>query len=160
MITKYNHFFFLSLTLLWYDCFKIFFVIYYLFLNATYITVHQKLAADIPFLSGGLLSWVFQRPFGSVKSESHSVKSHSLWPSGLQPARLLCPWSSPGKNTGVCCLSFFRGSSQPWIEPRETYKFIEKSSYTFIFQNQGMLAAEKCSLLSISYCMKPECFRK
>ena len=25
----------------------------------------------------------------------------SLWPHGLQPARLLCPWDSPGKNTGV-----------------------------------------------------------
>ena len=27
--------------------------------------------------------------------------SDSLWPHGLQPTRLLCPWSSPGKNTGV-----------------------------------------------------------
>ena len=24
-------------------------------------------------------------------------------PRGLQPARLLCPWNSPGKNTGVGC---------------------------------------------------------
>jgi len=24
-------------------------------------------------------------------------------PCGLQPARLLCPWGSPGKNTGVDC---------------------------------------------------------
>ena len=24
-------------------------------------------------------------------------------PVGLQPARLLCPWDSPGKNSGVCC---------------------------------------------------------
>ena len=27
----------------------------------------------------------------------------SLWPRGLQPARLLCPWDFPGKNTGVDC---------------------------------------------------------
>ena len=27
----------------------------------------------------------------------------TLWPYGLQPARLLCPWDSPGKNTGVGC---------------------------------------------------------
>ena len=27
--------------------------------------------------------------------------SDSLWLHGLQPTRLLCPWSSPGKNTGV-----------------------------------------------------------
>ena len=26
-----------------------------------------------------------------------------LWLHGLQPARLLCPWDSPGKNTGVGC---------------------------------------------------------
>ena len=25
----------------------------------------------------------------------------SLPPQGLQPARLLCPWDSPGKNTGA-----------------------------------------------------------
>ena len=27
--------------------------------------------------------------------------SSSLQPSGLQPTRLLCPWGSPGKSTGV-----------------------------------------------------------
>ena len=32
-----------------------------------------------------------------------SVVSSSLSPYGLQPARLLCPWNSPGKNTGVGC---------------------------------------------------------
>ena len=32
-----------------------------------------------------------------------SVGSYSRRPHGLQPARLLCPWDSPGKNTGVGC---------------------------------------------------------
>ena len=32
---------------------------------------------------------------------SLSVLSDSLWPHGLYPARLLCPWNFPGKNTGV-----------------------------------------------------------
>ena len=32
---------------------------------------------------------------------THSVVSDSLWPHGQQPTRLLCPWNSPGKNTGV-----------------------------------------------------------
>ena len=32
---------------------------------------------------------------------SHSVMSNSLWPHGLWPARLLCPWHSPDKNTGL-----------------------------------------------------------
>ena len=34
---------------------------------------------------------------------SHSVMFDSLQPHGLQPARLLCPWGSPGRNTGVDC---------------------------------------------------------
>ena len=29
--------------------------------------------------------------------------SDSVWPHGLQPTRLLHPWDSPGKNTGVGC---------------------------------------------------------
>ena len=32
-----------------------------------------------------------------------SVVSYSLWPPGLKHARLFCPWSFPGKNTGVGC---------------------------------------------------------
>ena len=30
-----------------------------------------------------------------------SVMSDSVPPRGLEPARLLCPWNPPGKNTGV-----------------------------------------------------------
>ena len=34
---------------------------------------------------------------------SCSVMPYSLWPHGLQPARLHCPWDYPGKNSGVGC---------------------------------------------------------
>ena len=34
------------------------------------------------------------------ESDSRSVLSDSLQPHGLQPARLLCAWDSPSKNTG------------------------------------------------------------
>ena len=34
---------------------------------------------------------------------SHSVVSDSQRPHGLQPSRLLCPWDSPDKSTGVGC---------------------------------------------------------
>ena len=37
---------------------------------------------------------------------------NSLLPDVLGPARLLCLWNSPGKNTGVDSCSFSRGSSQ------------------------------------------------
>ena len=36
------------------------------------------------------------------------VQKHSVQPNGLQPARLLCPWNSPGKNTGVDCHSLLQ----------------------------------------------------
>ena len=39
---------------------------------------------------------------------SHSVMPHFVT-QGLQPARLLCPWNSPGKNTGVGNHSLFQG---------------------------------------------------
>ena len=41
---------------------------------------------------------------------SHSVVSDSLGPRGLEPARLLCPWDSPGNNnTGAGCHFLLRG---------------------------------------------------
>ena len=42
-------------------------------------------------------------------SESHLVVSDSLRPHGLSAARLLCPWSSPGQNTGVGSHSLLQG---------------------------------------------------
>ena len=38
-----------------------------------------------------------------------AVVSDSLQPHGLWPARLLCPWDSPGKNTGVGCHALLQG---------------------------------------------------
>ena len=35
--------------------------------------------------------------------------SDSLTAYGLKPARLLCPWVSPGKNTGVGCHALLQG---------------------------------------------------
>ena len=40
---------------------------------------------------------------------SHSVMSSSFQPHGLQPTRLLCPWDSPGKKTGVGCHFLLQG---------------------------------------------------
>ena len=53
-----------------------------------------------------------------------SLVSFSLsdpWqPRGLQPIRPLCPWDSPGKNTGVGCHFLLQGTfptqgSNPWL---------------------------------------------
>ena len=48
---------------------------------------------------------------------SCSLMSDSLKPRGLLPARLLCPWNFPDKNTGVGCYFLLQGSSRLWIEP-------------------------------------------
>ena len=49
--------------------------------------------------------WVSCMPVCQVSS----VMSNSLRPHGLQPARLLCPWDSAGKNTGVGCHFLLKG---------------------------------------------------
>ena len=38
-----------------------------------------------------------------------SVVSDSLQPYSLEPARVLCPWDSPGNNTGVGCHFLLQG---------------------------------------------------
>ena len=48
---------------------------------------------------------------------SCSVMSNSLQPHGLEPARLLCPWNSPGKNTGLSSLLSPGDLSNPGIKP-------------------------------------------
>ena len=47
---------------------------------------------------------------GTVRACSvASVVSDSLWPRGLWPTRLLCPWDSPGKNAGMSCYALLQG---------------------------------------------------
>ena len=38
-----------------------------------------------------------------------SVESDPFWPRGLEPARFLCPWDFPGKNSGVGCCALLQG---------------------------------------------------
>ena len=46
---------------------------------------------------------------GFITCSVASVMSNSVWPYGLQPAMLLRPWDSPGKNTGVGCHALLQG---------------------------------------------------
>ena len=58
--------------------------------------------------------------FGGTAKEFSHVCAQSLQscltlrPHGLQPARLLCPWDSPSKNTGVCCHALLQGFFPTW----------------------------------------------
>ena len=47
-----------------------------------------------------------------------SIVSDSLRPHGWKPTRLLCPWDSPGKNSGASCHFLLQGNlPDPGIEP-------------------------------------------
>ena len=90
-------------------------LVFYLFcssLNNLLLRSYNQLIYEfsgflIKLCSMNLLTCMF------VQLLSCSVLYDSLQPHGLLPGRLLCPWDSPGKNTGVVALSSSRGSSQP-----------------------------------------------
>ena len=52
---------------------------------------------------------VLQHGHLSAEWSQCSVVSNSLQPHGLSPARLLCPWNFPGKNTSVGCHFLLQG---------------------------------------------------
>ena len=56
--------------------------------NIIYVCIHIHANMRVDYIKGYMC-------------EHCSVVSNSLQPNGLQPARLLCSWSSPGQNTGV-----------------------------------------------------------
>ena len=84
----------------------------------------------IPVHTAPLCQLLF--PYGSLQSTEQSSlcctgglvavqllsRVRLLRPHGLQPARLLCPWDSPGKNTGVGCHFLLQGSSPPGDQMR------------------------------------------
>ena len=60
----------------------------------------------------------FTKGLQKVKVLSGSVIYESFRSHGLEPARLLCPWISPGKNTGEGCHFLLQWiASDPGIKP-------------------------------------------
>ena len=70
---------------------------------------------------GSLPGWLHEAPdtrmLVSLLLFRPSVVSDSLRPYGLQPAWLLCPWDSPGKNAAEAAVSSSRASPRPGVEP-------------------------------------------
>ena len=90
---------------------------------------------------------------------AHTLRKQSLAAKScptlaIPPARLLCPWDSPGKNTGVgrrailqgifltrgsnphlLCLLHWQAGSFPLVSPGETLLFISKPLFTSRFAN-------------------------
>ena len=59
---------------------------------------------------------------------ARSDVSDSLQPHGLQPARLLCPWDSPGKNTGVGCHALLLQGIFPTGESNQSLLHLQAGS--------------------------------
>ena len=62
---------------------------------------------NVKVIAIGKMCWVASISKG--ESVSYLVGSDPLQFHGLQPTRLLCPWNSPGKNTGVGSHSLLQG---------------------------------------------------
>ena len=66
---------------------------------------------------------------------------------GLKPARLLCPWDSPGKNTRVGCHTSSRNLPDPGTEPQ---------SLSFPASARGgRPPIDTCITLSLPTCLSP-----
>ena len=102
-------------------------------------------------------------PWGNLSHQSdcvsHSAVSNSLQPSGLWPARLLCPWNSPGKNTRVGSHPLLQGifstSNQTWVSGVACRFFTIRATrevapcLRIIFLILGV----EWKIISLAYCM-------
>ena len=93
---------------------------------------------------------------GGLLLFSRLVISDSLRPHGLQPSRLLRPWDSPGKRTGVGCRCLLRGK---FWRGSSLYSTRYSSRSSFLFRSisprwRRMRAARLVSVpwLSRKYC--------
>ena len=74
-------------------------------LNAVQLWVNKAVFCQLPCLIRHSIHSVV-----CVFMHAKLLQSYlTLRPYGLQPARLLCPWDSPGKNTEVACLFLLPG---------------------------------------------------
>ena len=68
--------------------------------------------------------------------------SSSLQAHGLRPARLLCPWDCPGKNTGVGCHCLLQGIFKPtspaWQADSSplSHPEVHVSTYTYVWKKR------------------------
>ena len=71
-----------------------------------------EMEIKVVFLSTSVFLWKGEKKSAPTHYESESshcsATFHSLWPYGLWTARLLCPWNSLSKNTGMGCHSLLQ----------------------------------------------------
>ena len=79
--------------------------------NPEFLPEEWKRKTVFSFLDNFTLIYVLWNPVCAC------MLSH-VWLLDLQPARLLCPWNSPGKNTGLGCHFPLQGNlPDPTIKP-------------------------------------------
>ena len=69
-------------------------------LNAIFSSIHNQQVNSFP---SSFSFFCFRLYFNREVKVLVTQSCPTLWPHGSWPARLLCPWNSPGKNTGVGC---------------------------------------------------------
>ena len=74
--------------------------------------------------------------FSSVQF-SHSVVSHSLWPDGLEHARLPCPSSAPGDYSDSC------PSSRYAIQPSHSLLCPSPCAFSLSSEHSGLISFRK-----------------
>ena len=78
-----------------------------------WIEMKEQIHCLFLILGKRIQSSVFHHLVDIVCVLNHSVLSDPLRPHGLYPTRLLYPWDSPGKNTGVGCHFLLQGIFWP-----------------------------------------------
>ena len=106
---------------------------------------------DLCFLNGGILPSLFtflfhlhQEALRFLFTSCHKgdvicmllLLSDSVWPHRQQPTRLLHPWDSPGKNTGVGC-----------------YFLLWSSAYLRLLMFLLAILIPACASASLAFCM-------
>ena len=99
----------------------------------------------LPATSVGIDAVVHKRGLLPTLCVSCSVTSNSLQPHGLKPTRLLCPWDSPGKNTGVGCHSLLQGI---FLTQGPNPSFLHCRQILYCLSHQGSLTLRHLSSLA------------
>ena len=88
----------------------IFILVHHSFLDDKVLTLENQTDKQNSLLTGWVAGILLPE---KKKSVSCSVLSHSLWPLGLQPTRLLCPWVLRARILEWVAIPFSKESSWP-----------------------------------------------
>ena len=108
--------------------------------------------------------WQTHQPFVSLWQFNRKVVSDSLQPHRLQPTRLLCPWDSSGKNTGVGChfllqaIFLTQGLNPVLLHCRQSlYYLSHQGSYRGTQQMEHLSGTQQ---MLNKYCRMQRCLRQ